>query len=206
METQNINLLNNSSNEESTFATEKKCYVIDNQTVKDKYNRNSSIRFEAESIKSSVCEYSDAFMLVTGDITVTGDNNKNVVFKNCAPFSTCKTEFNEIFTDEANHIYITMLMYNLIENSDNYLNTSGSLQQFKRDEGPAGNAHLTSYNSQSCKYKAALVGKTVGAANITNKSIKNTKTVVPLKYLGNFWISIEIQFKNSKTNHELNWI
>ena len=206
METQNINLLNNSSNEESTFATEKKCYVIDNQTVKDKYNRNSSIRFEAESIKSSVCEYSDAFMLVTGDITVTGDNNKNVVFKNCAPFSTCKTEFNEVFTDEANHIYITMLMYNLIENSDNYLNTSGSLRQFKRDESPAGNAHLTSYNSQSFKYKVALVGKTVGAANITNKSVKNTKTVVPLKYLGNFWISIEIQFKNSKTNHELNWI
>ena len=147
METQNINLLNNSSNEESTFATEKKCYVIDSQTVKDKYNRNSSIKFEAESIKSSVCEYSDAFMLVTGDITVTGDNKKNIVFKNCAPFSTCKTEFNEIFTDEANHIYITMLMYNLIENSDNYLNTSGSLRQFKRDEGPAGNAHLTSYNS-----------------------------------------------------------
>ena len=145
-------------------------------------------------------------MLVTGDITVTGDNNKNVVFKNCAPFSTCKTEFNEVFTDEANHIYITMLMYNLTENSDNYLNTSRSLRQFKRDEGPASNAHLTSYNSQSFKYKAALVGKTVGAAIITNKSVKNTKTVVTLKYLGNFWISIEIQSKNSKINHELNWI
>ena len=117
-------------------------------------------------------------MLVTGDITVTGDNNKNVVFKNCAPFSTCKTEFNEVFTDEANHIYITMLMYNLTENSDNYLNTSRSLRQFKRDEGPASNAHLTSYNSQSFKYKAALVGKTVGAAIITNKSVKNTKQLL----------------------------
>ena len=81
METQNINLLNNSSNEESKFATEKKCYVIDTETAKDKYDRNSSIKSEAESIKSSVCEYSDAFMLVTGDITVTGDNNKNVDLK-----------------------------------------------------------------------------------------------------------------------------
>ena len=206
METQNINLLNNSSNEESTFATEKKCYVIDSQTVKDKYNRNSSIKFEAESIKSSVCEYSDAFILVTGDITVPGDNNKNVVFKNCAPLSTCKTEFNDFFTDEANHIYITMLMYNLIQNNDNYLDTSGSLWQFKRDKGPTNNADLTSYNSQSFKSKAVLVGKTVGAANITNSSVKNTKIVVSLKYLGNFWISLKIPITNFKINHELNWI
>ena len=63
---------------------------------------------------------------------------------------------NDIFVDEANHIYIAMPMYNLIEYSDNSSDTSGSLWQFKRDEIPVNNADLTSGNSQSCKYKAAL--------------------------------------------------
>ena len=115
-------MLNDSSNEESTFAT-KKWYVIDSQTAKDKYNQNNSIKFETASIKSSLCDNSHAFVLVTGDITVTADNNTDVAFKNCAPFSTCKTEINDVFIDEANHIYIPMPMYNLIEYSDNYSDT-----------------------------------------------------------------------------------
>ena len=84
-------MLNDSSNEESKFAT-KKLYVIDSQTAKDKYNQNNSIKFETESIKPSLCiNYSDAFILVTGDVTVNADNDTDVAFKNCAPFSTCKT-------------------------------------------------------------------------------------------------------------------
>ena len=65
--------------------------------------------------------------LVTGDITVAANNNTDVAFKSCAPFSTCKTKINDVFVDEANHIYIAMPMYNLIEYSDNYSDTSGSL-------------------------------------------------------------------------------
>ena len=61
--------------------------------------------------------------------------------------------------DEASHIYIAMPMYNLIEYSDNYSDTSGRLRQFKRDEVPNNNTDLTIDNSQSFKYKAALVGK-----------------------------------------------
>ena len=78
--------------------------------------------------------YSDAFILVTGDVTVNADNDTDVAFKNCAPFSTCKTEINDVFIDEANHIYIAMPMYNLIEYSDNYSDTSevyGSLKEMK---------------------------------------------------------------------------
>ena len=124
-------MLNDSSNEESKFAT-KKLYVIDSQTAKDKYNQNNSIKFETESIKPSLCiNYSDAFILVTGDVTVNADNDTDVAFKNCAPFSTCKTEINDVFIDEANHIYIAMPMYNLIDYSDNYSDTSGSLWQLK---------------------------------------------------------------------------
>ena len=113
METQRIiNLLNDSSNEESKFAT-KKWYVIDSQKVKVKYKQGDVIKFETETIKSSLCDDSDAFILVTRNITVAADNNIDVAFKNCAPFSTCATKIDDTFVDEANHIYIAMSMYNL---------------------------------------------------------------------------------------------
>ena len=77
-------------------------------------------------------------------------------------------------------------MYNLIAYSDDYSDTSGSLWQFKRDEVPAANNNLSINNSQSFKYKAALLGKTADAVNNTNSSVKEAKIVVPLKYLSNF--------------------
>ena len=105
METQKIiNLLNDSSNEESKFAT-KKWYVIDSQTTKGKYKQGNTIKFETETIKSSLCDYSDAFVLVTG---IAANNDTDVSFTNYAPFSTCKTVINEEFLDETNHIYIPM--------------------------------------------------------------------------------------------------
>ena len=126
METQKIiNLLSDSSNEESKFAT-KKCYVIDKQ--------GGTIKFETETIKSSFCDYSDAFILVTGNIAIAAGNNTDVAFTNCAPFSTCKTVINDVYFDETNYIYIAMPMYNLIEYCDNYSDTSqvyGSLKGMK---------------------------------------------------------------------------
>ena len=71
-------MLNDSSNEECKFATKN---VIDGQTTEGKYNQSSFIKFETEIIKSSLCDYFDAFILVTGDITVTADNNTDVAFK-----------------------------------------------------------------------------------------------------------------------------
>ena len=205
METQKIiNLLNDSSNEESKFAT-KKWYVIDSQTTKGKYKQGDTIKFETETIKSSFCDYSDAFILVTENITVAANNNTDVAFKNCAPFSTCTTKINDVFVDEANHIYIAMPMYNLVEYNDNYSDTSGSLWQFKRDEAPANNADLTIDNSKSFKYKAALTGKT-GSHNNRNNFVKDTKIVLPLRYLSNFWRSLEIPLINGKIHLELNWI
>ena len=204
METQKIiNLLNDSSNEESKFAT-KKWYVIDSQTAKGKYKQGDTIKFETETIKSSLCDYSDAFILVTGNITVAANNDTDVAFKNCAPFSTCTTKINDVFVDEANHIYIAMPMYNLIEYSDNYSDTSGSLWQFKRDEVTDKNADLTIDNSQSFKYKAALLGKTTDVVANTNSSVKEAKIVVPLKYLSNFWTSLEMPLINCNVYLELN--
>ena len=74
-------------------------------------------------------------ILVTGDITVDANNNTDVAFRNCVPFSTCKTEINS-FIDQANHMYIAMHMYNLIEYSGNYSDTSGRLWQFKKYKVP----------------------------------------------------------------------
>ena len=149
---------------------------MDSQTAKDKYNQNNSVKFETETIKSSICDYSDAFILVTGDIIVTANNDTHVTFKHYAPFSTCKTEINDVFIDEANHTYIEMPMYNLIKYSDNYADTSGSLWQFKRDEVPADNADLSVnnngvFNFESFEYKVVLAGKTNGSvANIKTKN------------------------------------
>ena len=122
------------------------------------------------------------FILVTGDVTVTADNKTDAAFKNCAPFYTCKAEINDVFTDEANHIYIAMPMYNLIEYSNNI---SRSLQQFKRDKVQNNNDNLTIDNPQSFKYKAALVGKTSDAGNNENSSVENTNITDPLKYFSN---------------------
>ena len=128
-------------------------------------------------------------------ILVNANNNIDVAFKSCAPFSTCKTKTNDVFADEANYIYIAMPMYNLIEYSENYSDTSESLWQFKRDEASANNADLTTNNSKSFEYKAVLVGKTADAAN-NNSFVKNTKIIVPLKYLSNFWRSLEMLLIN----------
>ena len=69
-----INLLNDSINEESKLAT-KKWYVIDSQTTKGKYKQGDTIKFETETIKSSLCDYSDAFILVTRNVTASADND-----------------------------------------------------------------------------------------------------------------------------------
>ena len=122
------------------------------------------------------------------------------------PFYTFKTEINDVFIDEVNYIYIAMPIYNLIEYTDNYSDTSGSLQQFKRDEVQANNDDLTIDSSQSFKYKGASIGKTADAVANTNSSVKNTKIVAPLKYLSNFWRSLEMPLINCKIYHELNWV
>ena len=108
-----------------------------------------------QSIKSSLCDYSDAFILVAENITVNANNNTDVVFKSCAPFSSCKTEIHGVFVDEANHI----LQCLCTGYSDNYSDISESLWQFKRDKVPANNDDLITDNSKSFKYRAALVGK-----------------------------------------------
>ena len=162
METQKIiNLLRDPNNENSKFATEKWC-IIDSE-AKANYLPDNEIKFLTSSLESRLCEYSDAYILVTGNINVAGaDANAKVAFKNCAPFRKSRTEINETFVDNAEHINIAMPMYNLIEYSDNYSDTSGSLWQIKVDEIGGDDDLTVDYNhipnnSSSFKYKSSLI-------------------------------------------------
>ena len=125
--------------------------------------------------------------MVKGTITITGagddavarqadERGKGVAFKNCAPFTNCISEINNTQVDNAKDIDIVMPMYNLIEYSDNYAKTSGSLWQYYRHES---NDNLA--NSESFKFKVKITGKTPAADNE-----KDVEIMVPLKYLSNF--------------------
>ena len=139
MENQKIvNLLGGANNESLKFATAK-WYVINDQNKADygEWNEDSTtVKFETKVIKSSFCDYSEAYILVTEDITATGcDANTSVAFKNCAHNSKSITHINDEHVDGANNLII-MPMHNLTEYSDNYSDTSASFSQFKRDKSP----------------------------------------------------------------------
>ena len=186
-----VNLLNGCDNDNSKFAT-KKCYITDSES-NGNYSQNDKIKFLTRLIKSSLCDYSAAYILVTGNVTATPNNAATqVVFKNCAPFEKCRTEINETFVDETDFINVTMPMFNLIEYSDNYSSTSGSLWQFKRDE-IVNNSDVSNDNAPLFKYKANLIGNT--EANGTKNGVK---IAVPLKYLSNIWRSLEMPLINCK--------
>ena len=113
-----------------------------NDESRGAFNVNSQIKFKATMLKSSLCDYSDAYILVKGTITVNNtaaqgaaanNTNKKVIIKNCAPFTNCISEINNTQIDNAKDIDIVMPMYNLIEYSDNYAKTTGSLWQYCKD-------------------------------------------------------------------------
>ena len=157
-------------------------------------------------LKSSLCDYSDAYILVKGTITVTGaradaatrqadERDKGVAFKNCAPFINCISEINNTQVDNALDIDIVMPMYNLIEYNDNYAKTIGSLWQYFRDE-PDDDLE----DSESFKSKIKITGKT---PNDDNE--KDVEIMVPLEYLSNFWRSLEVPLISCDVNLIFTW-
>ena len=215
METQKIaKLFGNTDNESLIFATRMlsmiKWYVINDQTNTDQGDGDenaTNIKFKTKVIKSNVFGYSDAYVLVAGEITATGSNvNTKVAFKNCAPFTKCVTHVNVEHVDNADDFDIVMPMYNLIEYSNNYSNTSGSLWQFKRDEQNMNNRNpvsVTTDGLSSFKYKSSFKGELTAVGG--NKVLKNVKIAVPLKYLSNFWRSLEMPLNNCKIHLKFRW-
>ena len=198
------NLIDNTSNQPSKFRTRN--WVEINDESRGAYNVNSQIKFKTTMLKSSLCDYSDAYVLVKGTITINGrgadtaarqadERDKGVSFKNCAPFINCISEINNTQIDNAKDIDTVMPMYNLIEYSDNYAKTSGSLWQYFRDE-PDDNIE----DSESFKPKIKITGKTPN-----NNNEKDVEIMVPLKYLSNFWRTLEMPLINCEVNPILTW-
>ena len=164
-------------------------------------------------LKSSLCDYSDAYILVKGTITVNStaaqgaaanNTNKKVILKNCAPFTNCISEINNMQIDNAKDIDIVMPMHNLIEYSDNYAKTTGRLWQYCKDI-PARNVNDeiiifdVNNTTDSFKFKAKITGKT------GNNGTKDVEIMVPLKYLSNFWRTLEMPLINCEVNLILTW-
>ena len=200
MEYQKIaNLLDSASNQPSKFRTRN--WVEINDESRGGYTTGSDIKFKTAMLRSSLCDYSDAYILVKGTITITGagDNaatrrtdeiNKGVIFKNCAASTKCISGINDIEIDNAQDIDIVMPIYNLIEYSGNYSKTSGSLWQYCKDEP---NDNLA--DSKSFKSKVNITGSTPAGGNT-----KDVEIVEPLKYLSNFWRTLEISLINCEVS------
>ena len=133
-------MFNDASNKPSAFRTRN--WIEINDDIRGAYSPNKPIRFKAARLRPSLCNYSDAYILIKGNISVNNtadagadanNTNKKLIFKNCAPFTNCISKINNTQIDNAEYIDIVMPMYNLIEYSDNYSKTSGSLWQYCKE-------------------------------------------------------------------------
>ena len=134
-------------------------------------------------------DYADAYILVTCDITVGGnDADTKVAFKNCHPFVKSEIRLNHERVEDADNLNLITNMNNLLEYSNNYSDSTASLYQFKRQEPLANNYNLTDASS-SFKYKSDLLGKLTdldyngNLSNNTNSNWENAQIIVPLKYI-----------------------
>ena len=176
-------MIDDASNQPSKFKT--KNWVETNDESRRAYNVDSQTIFKTTMLKSSLCGYSDTYILAKGKVTVTGagddaaarqadEREKGVAFKNCAPFTNCISEINNTQIDNCKDIDIIIPLYNLLEYSNNYAKASGSLWQYYRNE-PSDNLA----DSESFKSKIKITGK-------TPNNEKDAEIMVPLKYLNNF--------------------
>ena len=206
-----VNLLDKIDTASKHFATKKWYIINDENNTNYGVNKDTgadnpdTIKYDTRVLKPNVYDYAEAYILIDGTIRAAAANaNTRLALKNCAPFTKCNLEINDEHVDTAENLDITVPMYNLIEYSDNYQDSSATLYQYKRDEPPEddGVADLTADNSSSFKYKVSLLGNPVVANNIARI---NVKVVVPLKYLSNFFRSLEMPLINCKIKLNLTW-
>ena len=191
------------------------------------YSENKSIRFKAPMLRSNLCDYSDAYILVKSAITVTtpGDNNirdnirdkrnRPLILKNNPPFVSCITRINGELIEDADDLNIVMPMYNLLEYSKNVRKTIGSLYNYYRDELTNDDkdnfANINVVNSKAFKYKNKITGNTynVDAAaegyDVNKNGTQKIELAIPLKYLDNFWRALNIPLISCEVFIELKW-
>ena len=210
-----INLLDKIDTDSKHFATKKWYIIHDQNNTYYEVNKGTgadnpdTIKYDTRVLKPNLCDYAEAYILVDGTIRATNAvNATRLALKNCAPFTKCNLEINDEHVDTADNLDIVTPMYNLIEYSDNCQDSSATLYQFKRDEPPEDDAvaDLTADNSDSFKYKIKLLGNvTEAAGNAAGVRRLNVKIVVTLKYLSNFFRSLEMPLINCKVKLNLTW-
>ena len=168
-----------------------------------------------------MCDYFDAYILVTGNIKVqNGNDATRVAMTNCHPFTRAAFKLNNEQVDTADNLDLTMNLYNMLEYSDNYTDTTASLYQDKRPEPRDNNGNVVNLGTalSSFKYRSGVVQKQLTTPNSENvpantypnfanayRIWKNIKIVVPLKYISNFFRNLELPLINTKLYMELNW-
>ena len=215
----------NESEKLSKFVTREYVRVY---SLSNTYNENKSIRFKTPMLRSNLCDYSDAYILVKGTITVTapgannGANNirdkrnRPLILKNNAPFVTCTTRINSELIEDADDLDIVMSMYNSLEYSKNYRKTIGSLYNYYRDElnddtDDNNFDNIKVVNSNTILYKNKITGNTynvdAGAQgyDVNKNGTQEVELAIPLKYLGNFWRALNIPLISCEVSLELKW-
>ena len=151
-------------------------------------------------LRCSLCDYSDVYILVKGNISVNNtaaadadvhNTNKKVIFKNCTSFTDCISKVCNTQVHNAKNIDIVMPMYNLTEHIDNCSKTSGSLWQYCKDIPTVNNeGNIVNFNganaTDSFNFKRKIKGHTNDDGRI------NVEIIVPLRYLSNFWRTLEM--------------
>ena len=181
----------------------------------------SIVKFDTEIVRPFLCDYSDAYILVTGNIKVQNSNDATrVAIKNFHPFSKVSFKLNNEQVDTADNLDLTMNLYDMFEYSDNHADTTGSLYQFKRPERRDNNDNIVNLGAALSFYKcqSGLVQKQLTTPNSENvptntdpnfanahKIWKNIKIAVPLKYISNFFRNVELPLINIKLYMELSW-
>ena len=160
-------------------------------------------------LRSNLRDYSDAYILVNGTITVAGNDprdrqNRPLILKNNAPFISYISKINNKLIEDAEDLDIVMPMYNLLGYSKNYRKTIGSLYNYYRDElsDDTNNDYfgkIKVVNSEAFKYKNKIIG------NTDNSGKKNVELAIPLKYLGNFWRALNMPLISCEVSLELKW-
>ena len=185
-----INLLDKIDSDSKHFATKKWYIINDENNTNYGVNKDTgadnpdTIKYDTRVLKPNLCDYAEAYILIDGTIrAAAADANTRLALKNCAPFIKCNLEINDEHVDTAENLDITMPMYNLIEYSDNYQDSSTALYQYKRDEPPEDDtaADLTADNSSSFKYKVSLLGNPVLDGAVEKKKCKSRRTIKVFK-------------------------
>ena len=209
-----INLLDKDDTNSKHFATKTLYRNIDENNSNYGVNKDAgadnpdTIKYDTRVLKPNLCDYAKVYILVDGIIRATNAvNATRLALKNCAPFTKCNLEITDEHVDTAEKLDIVMPIYNLIEYSDNYQDSSATLYQYKRDEPLEADAvaDLIANNSDSLKYKINLLRNvTEVAGDAAGVKRLDVKVVVPLKYLSNFFRSLEMPLINCKIKLNLN--